>query len=322
MMRELRGRDEEDEAGEGKTMEVDILQLEAQEVLAKLAKRVLTGYYMGQNAHMGFNTKWSADGSPVRQWSLSRLIYQPRWRGGNSLSRESDGCMEETVRGLDGHLFYGNYGDHYGDHKYETVQLILCKSRDIQSLVMLSDREKERLSDLMQEDHPGCVEGEGPILPAREWLLGLKVTGDGHVCMGAISCAVPLTGHNGGSLMCGLEGLDPDLVPESLTGRGKHKGGMFKQEDASHIVAAYSGFGTLAYPGYLSPSWCEGAFMLLSSGKWCMSFGANQDPILFSQLTIGEGMSFVEPTELRDHAPSAAVEAAPTAAGLRARYAE
>ena len=71
-------------------------------------------------------------------------------------SRDAGEAAEEeegeggVVSALGGHgsLWFGNYGEHYSFHKYETVQVIFVAASDVSSLVMLSESERTRVEQV------------------------------------------------------------------------------------------------------------------------------------------------------------------------------
>ena len=63
---------------------------------------------------------------------LAKLILQPSWKSAEESLAESLITRDALAHGS---LWYGDYGEDYGQHRNETVQLIRCKSDELQSLV-------------------------------------------------------------------------------------------------------------------------------------------------------------------------------------------
>ena len=113
---------------------------------------------------------------------LSKLMLQPKWRGAapDVGLPPSDQVME-----LHGTLWHGEYGGLFREavHRVATIQIIICETADLGNLAMLDQSEIERVCEVRDS------QGQRGI---ALWLLGLKITGDVDVPMGAVSMMVPL----------------------------------------------------------------------------------------------------------------------------------
>jgi hypothetical protein len=267
--------------------------------MQELMTRITSGHYVRMQRDLGFDRRdeWvrsQLHSSVPVGLSFARLMLQPAAlgassSGGGSSSSSSSSLDVGVVDALGGHgsLWYGNYGDHYTFHRFETVQVIFVEASDVGSLVMLSAGENRRVTELVERHGQ-----DGP------WMIGLKVTGDEHVRMGSVSMAVKIaSGKAGRSTAISVHDIPQGYAIQEgvpLAGRGANA------ELTGCVVEAFRGFGTLAYEGYLHESFNEGIFLRMASGHWCFHWGQNQQPVVFSRLPVREGMSFIEPTDARD----------------------
>ena len=285
---------------------LDAGDAQAEHALLGLVGRLWRGDYTSRD-HMHYYTS---------HFVLAKLMLQPAWRAVENI-RADPSWEQPSLAQLHGTLWHGDYGEHYGVHRVETIQIIICARRDLRNLCLLEPPELARVvsvaESLSMAGFGGRVATDGTAAdPDLElFMLGLKVTGDPHVRMGSVSMIVPLTASNGTMLDVEIPAQQQHEL-RLQTGRDGHAIGS--------LLHAFSGAGTLAYLGYRNPSWNAGTFMALESDQWLFSWGQNQAPVVFRRLQVGAGMSFVEPTNARE-GPSAAAQGevgAPTQLGRTA----
>lgn len=123
-----------------------------------------------------------------------------------------------------GSLWFGDYGERHKSHRNETIQMILCETKDFGSLVMLTERERIRLAKLGGDADD-------------QWVLGMKVTGDKHVQLGALSMAVCVEGVHSTPLPAG----EVVQLSNEFGDGGAPRGRDGKEHGA--ILAGYRGVG-------------------------------------------------------------------------------